>query len=103
MQYSLFSRRILTGIYKGDVLTEEGFQHLPQDTAWYIEIQSFKKALDHTSEEMIKDRFDGAETVHVKVILSCLHFTNGPNSCPWQVFDEDGNQLDFNANQWQFH
>ncbi|KAK7040499.1 hypothetical protein R3P38DRAFT_2512736 [Favolaschia claudopus] len=49
-----------------DVSTEEGFQDFQE--GWYVEVQSFRKALDadeHT--EMLKERFDGGETVHAKV------------------------------------
>ncbi|KAJ7234512.1 hypothetical protein B0H12DRAFT_1222828 [Mycena haematopus] len=49
-----------------DVSTEEGFQFFQE--GWYIEIQSFRKALDPDEHvEMLKQRFDGAETVHAKV------------------------------------
>jgi hypothetical protein len=44
---------------------EEGFQNFPAE--WYMEVQSHRKALDPYSQQMIKELFDGAETVHVKV------------------------------------
>lgn len=49
----------------GDVMTEEGFQNFPAE--WFIELQSHRKALDPDSTLMIKELFDGAETVHLKV------------------------------------
>jgi hypothetical protein len=50
----------------GDVSTEEGFQSFQE--GWYIEVQSFRKALDpEENVEMLKQRFDGGETVHAKV------------------------------------
>lgn len=44
---------------------EEGFQNFPAD--WYLEVQSHRKALDPDSTVMIKELFEGAETVHLKV------------------------------------
>jgi hypothetical protein len=52
----------------GDVSTEEGFQYFKE--GWYVEVQSFRKALDPDENvEMLKERFNGAETVHAKVRL----------------------------------
>ncbi|KAJ7735830.1 hypothetical protein DFH07DRAFT_109782 [Mycena maculata] len=49
-----------------DVSTEEGFQFFQQ--GWYVEVQSKRKALDPDEYvQMLKERFDGAETVHAKV------------------------------------
>ncbi|KAJ7106419.1 hypothetical protein C8R43DRAFT_937515 [Mycena crocata] len=50
-----------------NVQTEEGFQFFQE--GWYVEVHSFKKALDADDNvEMIKERFNGAETVHAKVL-----------------------------------
>ncbi|KAJ7927043.1 hypothetical protein B0H13DRAFT_2183119 [Mycena leptocephala] len=49
-----------------DVSSEEGFQYFKE--GWYVEVQSFRKALDPDENvEMLKERFNGAETVHAKV------------------------------------
>ncbi|KAJ7652765.1 hypothetical protein DFH06DRAFT_1205634 [Mycena polygramma] len=49
-----------------DVASEEGFQSFQQ--GWYVEIQSFGKPLDpYENVGMLKERFNGAETVHAKV------------------------------------
>ncbi|KAJ7447525.1 hypothetical protein B0H11DRAFT_2202718 [Mycena galericulata] len=68
-----------------DVSTEEGFQLFQE--GWYLEVQSFRKALDPDENvEMIKERFNGAETVHAK------------------VFNEHGQLLDYNfGSGWQLH
>ncbi|KAJ7203616.1 hypothetical protein GGX14DRAFT_369291 [Mycena pura] len=68
-----------------DVSTEEGFQHFQE--GWYVEVQSFRKALNPEEHgEMIKERFDGAETVHAK------------------VFNEYGQLLDWDfASGWHLH
>nr|GAT43876.1 predicted protein [Mycena chlorophos] len=49
-----------------DVQTEEGFQYFQE--GWYVEVQSFRRALDSEDNvERLRERFDGAETVHAKV------------------------------------
>lgn len=57
--------QVFSRAFTGDVSMEEGFQHFQE--GWYVEVQSHRKALDPESEEMLKERFDGAETVHFKV------------------------------------
>jgi hypothetical protein len=52
-------------------MREEGFQNFPPE--WYMEVQSHRKALHPHSQQMIKELFDGAETVHVKVSIFFLH------------------------------
>ncbi|KAJ6463089.1 hypothetical protein DFH09DRAFT_1382587 [Mycena vulgaris] len=52
-----------------DVSTEEGFQFFQE--GWYVEVQSFRKALDPDENvEMIKERFNGAETVTLRCSTS---------------------------------
>ncbi|KAJ7159786.1 hypothetical protein C8R46DRAFT_1109068 [Mycena filopes] len=50
-----------------DVSTEEGFQSFQE--GWHVEIQSHRKALDPDEHVMmLKERFNGAESVTAKVI-----------------------------------
>lgn len=55
---------------EGDVQTEEGFQYVSPE--WYMEVQSGRKALDPDSMEVINEKYNGAETVYVKVMISTL-------------------------------
>ena len=43
---------------------EDGF---PLPEGWEIDLQSRKKSIDRTSEDLITTLFDGGETVYAKV------------------------------------
>jgi len=66
-----------------EVMREEGFQNFPVD--WYLEVQSHRRALDPDSQQMIKELFNGAETIHVK------------------VFDQHARQLKHDGYGWDLH
>jgi hypothetical protein len=51
-------------------MMEEGFQHFSD--GWSLQVQSHRRALDPDSHQMIKELYDGAETIHVKVSFNVL-------------------------------
>ncbi|KZV73991.1 hypothetical protein PENSPDRAFT_244547 [Peniophora sp. CONT] len=72
-----FWRQVVRGVEM-----EDGFP-LPED--WDIDLQSRKKSIDGTSDELITTLFDGGETVYAK------------------MYDADGRERVWDGISWNYH